>query len=450
MRTFLLYALLLLLLIAGCAPPVSQNTDPTTGDESTVAPAATLPAPTESVASTETPQPGATETLTAAVPTLTAIPSPQPTAQALLPLPGPPHPVEVSFCDAIPRPAILFQDVVEIESSQTSYLALNPEEAFWCRLVLPNYPADDPIGVQGSLFYPVADLEAGTMTIWQMYPDRHAEPWNVTTTAIEVPYTPYAFAVSPDGSNVAWSTFAPDSTSARLVVTLWTAQAGDEEPRRLLQRETAFDDPWGDRPLYPLRFSADNQTLYFTWAPIGLGGMWTGFYGRYDNLLTLATDGSAAEGTLIFDCAGVSEFLCLGDFMPEEALAYTVWSDDWRIEISDWSGQSLQSITLEGVGHAGYPTFSPAGMLAYTGAQLAEQYPDQTTVYLVAQPLAGNPESVYQAPGIEMLWSWLNDAFLVANSVEPDRSTQTSVIRLDGLQLGEVQTYPHFYVASVP
>ena len=65
-----------------------------------------------------------------------------------------------------------------------------------------------------------------------------------------------------------------------LVSTLWIGNGNAGNPVTVFEGMAVGEN----RIATPVRFTADGQTLFFTWQPMGLGGGWSSFVGRYDNL----------------------------------------------------------------------------------------------------------------------------------------------------------------------
>jgi hypothetical protein len=201
--------------------------------------------------------------------------------------------------------------------------------------------------------------------------------------------------------------------------------------------------PENRRAVVPVRFSADNSTLFYTLQPVGVGGSWIAFNGRYDNLYALRLR-TEAEPELIFDCAELGGLLCIGDFMElDGSVSVLAYTNGAEVVVLNGQGDTLNSITLEH-DYVGYPTFGPAGDLVFYGADLAADtggppMPEMGYLYRVAPPtaphevLAGDAGLLYPA-------AWLDDTHVVVNYVSGE-NWGVALVGLDGL-LDVLQSEP--------
>lgn len=189
--------------------------------------------------------------------------------------------------------------------------------------------------------------------------------------------------------------------------------------------------------LTPVRFSADNSTLFYTLQPVGLGGVWSSFVGRYDNLhaLRLNTD---AEPALIYDCQNDHVVLCIGDFYEvENQVANLAYVDGPSMVILNGLGETVNTITLNH-DYVGYPTFSPGGELIFYGADLADGpeatiQPELGAIYRVAPPTAPH-ELLTSSPGLSIPQSWLDATHVVVAYYHGEGDYWgAAIVGLDGL-----------------
>jgi hypothetical protein len=196
-----------------------------------------------------------------------------------------------------------------------------------------------------------------------------------------------------------------------------------------------------------VRFSADNGTLYFTYQPMGLGGAWSSFTGRYDNLYALRLDGTA-EPTLLFDCQDDHITMCIGDFYEvDNQMANLAYVDNTGVVIIDGQGQVVNTLVVNH-DYVGFPTFGPAGDLIFYGADLdegpgAQLQPEMGIIYRVAPPTAAY-ELLLSAPELSLPQSWLDSTHAVISYYHSDGDYWgMAVIGLDGsLQVLETEPYP--------
>jgi hypothetical protein len=239
------------------------------------------------------------------------------------------------------------------------------------------------------------------------------------------------FVVSPDGQQIAWST-SRAGESGDPVSDLWLAGTDGEGQVQLLSGWPAVENRFAT----PVRFSADGETLYFTLQPIGVGGSWIAFNGRYDNLYAIPTSGG--QPAEIFQCPAGS-LLCIGDFSGDgEALkfAYTD-SANKTIHVLAAGGERINQFSFPEADYLGYPSFGPGGELALYVATIGEHpdgypIPQPGTIYLVPPPYDGQPQLVKSDDSVATLIGWLDPEQLVYNSIDPGGNWGTAVTNLSG------------------
>jgi len=214
---------------------------------------------------------------------------------------------------------------------------------------------------------------------------------------------------------------------------MWLADMDGTKSVILLREERSGDvERW--TPV-PVRFSDDNSTLFYTQQPLGIGGIWNAYIGRYDNLyaLHLATD---AEPELVFDCAGEQNRLCIGDFIETEgqvtSLAYV---EGRSVFIINGAGALLNTIALED-DYVGYPMFGPSGELVFYGADLDEGpnasiMPLMGTIYRVAPPTAPH-EVLATDPGLFLPREWLDPSHIVVGYVGSNEEWGMAIVDIQG------------------
>lgn len=351
-----------------------------------------------------------------------------------------PPPAPTVLCPDVPRPALLL-------STGTSFELHDPLGGARCSL-----PLGEDIGPESiagdRIYFIQRDLEATTATVSRLGPDQTIEPLLATQSSGDTYYL-LQFAVAPDESHLAWSHTQPKdgNNPMALLSTLWLGAADGSNATPVLENAAMGES----RIATPVRFSADGQTLFFTWQPIGLGGMWNAFNGRYDNLYRVPAAGG--EPVKVFDCAERALFLCLGDFRDDGTLAYV--DTERTIHVTGPDGVEVAAIpTTEE--YAGYPTFSPTGDLFYSTAMLPEDtsavpFPSPGTVYHVAAPYNGPPSVVASAFGLlteAMPQPFLDAQHLVVSYAEEENwgralldVTTGAIIRLE--------PWPNAYLSAV-
>ncbi len=334
--------------------------------------------------------------------------------------------VEMGLCPDVPRPA------VSLFIPGEGYLIIDPISGQECHTTLDGDIPGLFQAVNGAVFYTV--LQEDQFVVKRLDRDGTASLLSFTAVDRDDALLYHSFVVSQDGSRIAWSaTSAGPDYSGPEVSNMWLAGIDGAALVTLLHEErSGAEDRW--TPV-PVRFSEDKSTLFYTQQPIGMGGMWSSFVGRYDNLYALHLE-AEAEPALIFDCAGEQSILCIGDFIELEgqvtSLAYVEGSS---VVILNGAGAVLNTIALED-DYVGYPTFGPTGELSFYGADQDEGpnasiMPLMGTIYRVAPPTAPQ-EVLASAPGLLFPAGWMDGTHVVTGYATGGDNWGTAIVGLDG------------------
>jgi len=345
------------------------------------------------------------------------------------------------ICPEVPRPALLL-------TTGSGFELHNPLSGERCSLQLPSEDVGPEFVAGDRIYFLARNLDAATVQITRVGPDGVAEPLAGTQAAGDTYYLEQ-FAVAPDESALAWSQARPEGgdNPMGLISTLWIGAADASNPI------TVFEDvKMGDnRVATPIRFTADAQTLYYTWQPMGLGGMWSAFSGRYDNLYRVARTGG--ESQKVFDCADQQLFLCIGDFRDDGTLAFI--DANRTIHVNGPDGAQLGAIPTAD-DYAGYPTFNAAGDLFYSTAIVPTDptgvpFPSPGTVYRVTAPYSGAPQVVASSVGLltaAMNQPFLDNEHLVIGYAEGDQWGSALLNTTSGA-ISRLEPWPNAYLSTV-
>ncbi|HXV99756.1 MAG TPA: hypothetical protein VEC93_15135, partial [Anaerolineae bacterium] len=109
------------------------------------------------------------------------------------------------LCPDISRPA-----VVVIDYERPGGLTLvDPNSRAECDLPFAQTPSGRIVTAGGQIYFPIFDQEAKTMTVWTLRSTGEQIPLPFTAVTVEN-FGPYSFAVSGDGSKIAWARAMPD------------------------------------------------------------------------------------------------------------------------------------------------------------------------------------------------------------------------------------------------
>lgn len=343
------------------------------------------------------------------------------------------------LCPDVPRPALIL-------TTGSGFELHDPLSGARCPLPLPATAAYlQPGGDR--LYFELLDYEAGQSTVAWVGPDGVVEP--LADPRADGPVHFQArFALSADGSRLAWTRMntQDDPNSTSFLGSLWIGTADATEPVTLLEDVIGSEL----RIITPIRFSGDGATLFYTWEPTGLGGGWSAFNGRYDNLYRVPVAGG--EPVKLFDCADMALFLCLGDFRDDGTLTYI---DAGRvIHVNGPDGAEVAAIPTAG-DYAGYPTFSPTGDLFYSDAVVPPDdvnlpLPTPGTVYRVAAPYTGAPVAIASANGLLVSAAarpFLDNDHLVVSYQEGDM-WGSALLNMSG-EITRLEPWPNAYLATV-
>jgi hypothetical protein len=331
------------------------------------------------------------------------------------PTPAPPPTVQIGpegLCPTISRPAML----VDNYESPYKIAAIDPTTLASCDIILPQPPLGRMATAQGSLFFPVFNEIEKTVMVWQLPPNGQPKPLSFTRVVVEQPFYPYNFAVSADGRKIAWAQTVIEASDNNNKPpyhnNLWVANLDGSEQVALMQQVTNNEA----RYVIPVRFAADNISLYYAMQPNGLGGGPFSFVGKYDTLYQLPIAGG--ESKLIYSCPSADLVnLCIGDISADDTtLAYTEVKEK-VVKLIRLDGTVINSFTAPGENYLGQPTFAPNGNLAFISITFnpdspKEQPPTPNPGYIsfVAPPYTDEPQILLTDNSVLTLWEWLDDS----------------------------------------
>ncbi|MDQ4076756.1 MAG: hypothetical protein M3220_11000 [Chloroflexota bacterium] len=316
------------------------------------------------------------------------------------------------LCPEVPRPALVTKPG---NGSESFLVVMSLDGEVVCELTFPAPLGFGQIMSGGeSLFYEMRNEEAGSITVWQLGPDGTHQPLDFTTTPIQES-TLFYFVVSADGQKIAWATAEQNAAAGGNLSTLQVAEV-DGSNQVTLQEGVRLVEGEQTRHIEPMRFNADNSTLFYAVQPDRRGGVWNAISGRYDNLYGIPVTGGEAE--LLADCPSSAElFLCIGDIAPDGSALALVDSNEGVVQIIGRDGEIINSVIPQATNYIGMPTFSPAGKLAFTSATLSEEegmiVPAPGHISVLHAPYTGQAETVFSDNGVSTIMRWIDDEHLI-------------------------------------
>lgn len=341
-----------------------------------------------------------------------------------------------AFCPEIPRPALLLYVLGE------RYVILDPTTGASCDLsVFPGEAVIPRAGGNG-LFYIVREGDE-RLAIHRITAGGSDAALPATAVNLGDGYRNLDFAVSGDGTTIAWVVSGPGENGSGLLSDLYVApvSSAEDTPVAALVAHSAPERP---EVLYPVRFSDDKSVLFYTLLPQGIGGSWIAFSGRYQNLYAVQTAGGQPE--LIFDCATLELGLCLGDFLVQGNEVVAVAYTDYRegvVVITNGEGEIMSRQPVD-TDYVGYPTFGPGGDLVFYSASLAETesmpLPEVGSIHRVAPPTAG-AEVLVTDPGVVLPDRFLDENRLIVGYAFDETTWGLALVNLNG-EAQPIKAYP--------
>lgn len=329
-------------------------------------------------------------------------------------------PGDDALCIHLARPVLVIM-------SQGQLAISNPFTGEQCDLSLPGEYRG--ILQAGGGFIYFVDSEGADTLVREMSPDGTLRPLDVTRTNSSE-NSLLGFAVSPDGRYISWSTAAASSDPG-MTTSLYVAETSADTAQTIVSDLTREDG----RGLIPVRFDEQSQLLVYTLQPIGIGGAWPSFVGRYDSLYTVPAGGGEAQQH--FDCPAQGLFLCIGDFLLQDgALEAIAYVRENVVEIVDGQGVIVSSASMDDE-YIAYPTFSPTGELVYYTATLGEGeggFPFATpgAYYRLAPPFDGEPLLLAEQDGLLTPYQWFDSQHLIIGLGDVQGNWGMGLLSTDG------------------
>lgn len=330
------------------------------------------------------------------------------------------------LCPEIKRPAVL---VIDFERPGGLFM-VDPATQATCNFQLSQPPYGRIATAAGNIYYAVYDSEAKTVAVWQLTPAGQQTPLAFTTVKMEE-FGPYNFTVSDGGSKIAWARAVINMESDPPIYRndLWAANIDGSGQTTLLdqmEQEHSYVEP--------VRFSSDQNTLYYAFQLDGVGGMLFSFSGRYHSMVAVPAGGG--EPRVLFTCPE-GQPICIGDITPDgSALAYV--QSGQGVIVLGGDGQPIATVTPPVTEFIGSPVFGPTGNLAFVSANLAQSdeqavpRPNPGTISLVTPPYTGEVKTLLSDNTVTTTWEWLDENRLLYGTMDEAANVGTAVVTLDG------------------
>lgn len=345
------------------------------------------------------------------------------------------------LCPEVQRPAL----IVANYENPTGLILIDPASQAQCEFLLDRPPFGRIMTAAGSIYYPVFDSDARTMTIWQVTPEGTQTSLDFTTVSMEQ-FGPFSFVLSADGSRIAWARtmINPETDPPIFRNDLWAANIDGSGQVTLLEEMENQEF----RYLEPVRFSDTGDVLFYALQPDGLGGTIVDFSGRYDTVYSIPTTGG--EPQLIFACELEENPLCINDISADGSVLAVGQPADKVIQLIGPAGGLINTIPAPSTDYIGQAIFGPGGNLAFlsatftsTGeAELAR--PNPGIISMIEPPYTGEARILLTDNTVAAIWDWLDENRLVYGPINEAGDIGTGLITLDG---GLTQVSPSFALA---
>ena len=349
---------------------------------------------------------------------------PQPTPPA--PAATEPAPVgDQGLCPDVARPALLTLNL----DNPTVLTLLDPNSQSTCNLALQQPAVGRIAAAGGSIFYPVFDSEAKTVSVLQLNTRGEHIPLAFTAIPMEEP-GPYDFVVSDDGSKIAWANTLVNVDSDPPVFTnsLWAANV-DGTAQITILGQAANNEL---RFVAPVRFSPGSDTLYYALQP-DIGG--PVLSGRFDTLYRVPVSGGQSQ--LFYACPGDNP-ACIAGLSPDGSTLAVMKPAEAILQLLNRDGAVISTVPLPAADYTERAAFSPAGNLAFVTAALTQTgqdsppLPSPGYISLMTPPYAGPPQTLLSDNTIATLLGWLDDHRLTFGTIDAEGNTGASLLTLDG------------------
>ncbi len=336
---------------------------------------------------------------------------------------------DIGLCPEITRPA----PIVANFGDPTLITLITPDTQSRCDVALETPPFGRFVARNGYLFYPTFNAEVQTIQVVRIGIDGIQQELEFTTIPIN-DTSRFSFTVSNDGNKIAWghTNINADSTPHNSIHDAWLANIDGSEQQRLLN---SVESP-GTSFLEFIRFSLDQNTLYFALQPEGLRGSIFDFSGRYNSLYRVTRNDQLVQ--LIYNCPFPENAFCIGDVSHDASTFVYVDKVSQMINIVGTEGNPLARVEPPANNFIGQAVFSPQGTIAFISADLTEANEDTPArpnpgyITLIAPPYTTAANPILIDNSVATLWEWLDDNNLLYGAMDEFGNIGTNLVTRQG------------------
>jgi hypothetical protein len=265
----------------------------------------------------------------------------------------------------------------------------------------------------------------------------------------------YDFAVAESGENLVWTYTDPqpiDDNSMGYVRSMYGSPAIgpiDQRPSVEIMHDFFSESPSGAGILRPRNLSMDEDLVYYSLEPVGLGRTWPEPLGRFSSLYTIDISWTSSP-ELVFDCG--KEYWCISDFSEEYDLLISML--DSAINIIELSSSELINEVQAPESHplVRQAMIGPDGTIAVLGVTMGEngigEPPEGAAIYILPTNYQAEPILVLEDAGMLNLIGWAGPGLLLvdgndlAKNSTPGLTPAADLMLLD-IENGVGQWLPH-------
>ena len=274
----------------------------------------------------------------------------------------------------------------------------------------------------------------------------------------------YDFVVAESGENLVWTYTDPhpyDEHTMGYVRSMYVSPTSgpiDQRPPVEVMNDFFPESPSGAGVLRPRKLSLDEEMVFFSLEPVGLGRTWPEPLGRFTSLFTIDISWVSTP-ELVFDCD--REFWCISDFSEKQDLLVHILDSTVNIiELS--SGDLVRELPAP----ESYPLVRQAmigadGSIAFLALTIGEagmgEPPEGAAIYILPPDYQAEPVLVLEDVGILNLIGWAGPGLLLVdgNNLEVNSAPGTTPahLMLIDIETGLSQWLPHDasgFVSLVP
>jgi len=326
-----------------------------------------------------------------------------------------------------------------------------------CTFHLSPPPMGSPQFAGDSLYWKSFDYEAEWVMVWKynlndvltddVYPQHSFLRQTRTNTSIGKSGL-FDFVVAESGETLVWTYTDPqpyDENVMGYVQGIYgdsTSGPIDQRPTVEIWFDFVSEGDTGAKIIRPLKISSDEERIFFSQEPVGLGRQWPEPLGRYTSLYSMSTWWDYVYPDMHFDCG--RDFWCISDFSEEQDILVSFLGDAFQIiELS--SGELIMDVQApEAYPLARQAMIGPDGTVAFLGVAMGESDygdpPEDAAIFLIEPPYQDEPDLIMRDAGLLNLLGWASPSLLLADGNNLSENSYVNSTLPAHLMLVDVET----------